>query len=51
VSPTEAVRAELDATVDAGTDRLIAIEQVPRLSVPLAFRSAGEKMILDQLAS
>ncbi len=42
VSPTERLRAQVDALFDGGTDLAVAIEQVARLGAQLLLQSALE---------
>ena len=49
VSPTEAIRAEIDQLFGSDGDLLSVLEQVARLSVRLTFQSVVEEVVCDEL--
>ena len=49
VSPTEAIRAQIDQLFGSDGDLLSVLEQVARLSVRLTFQSVVEEVVCDEL--
>jgi len=49
VSPTEAIRAQIDELFSSDGDLLSVLEQVARLSVRLTFQSVVEEVVCDEL--
>ena len=49
VSPTEAIRAQIDQLFSSDGDLLSVLEQVARLSVRLTFQSVVEEVVCDEL--
>lgn len=49
VSPTEAIRAQINELFSSEADLLSVLEQVARLSVRLTFQSVVEEVVCDEL--
>lgn len=49
VSPTEAIRAQIDELFAAGGDVLGVVEEIARLSVRLTFQSVIEELVVQEL--
>ncbi len=49
VSPTEAIRAQINDLFSSEADLLSVLEQVARLSVRLTFQSVVEEVVCDEL--